>query len=83
MWVLEKGEDRNQKESSNFVCWCAYYQNKWFPPISSYMKEEMGRGGEVSYFSMIFHLSFKVNREEEKRKQGSTMSFTQKLHIKV
>lgn len=68
MWVLEKGEDRNQKESSNFVCWCAYYQNKWFPPISSNMKEEIGEGGGQL---LLYDISFEFQGQQGGRKKGN------------
>lgn len=55
-WKQEK-QDENQEESSNFVSLRAYYLSNGFLPISS-----------NSCFSVIFHLSLRAQREQERRK---------------
>lgn len=77
-WKQEK-HSKNQEKSSKFVSLWANYQKHGFLPVSSSMKNG-------NCFSMIFHLSFKVKREEEGRKQGYTMSLKSKIlnyHIAV
>lgn len=70
-WKHEK-QDENQEASSNFVSLWAYYLSNGFLPISS-----------NSCFSVIFHLSFMAQREQEIRKGDYTMPLTKKWDIKL
>ena len=59
----QEKQDENQEESSNFVSLWVYYLKHvsfQFPPTWIL----------VSCFSMIFHLSFRAKREEERKKVG-------------